>query len=79
MNQSETNDQYLEINSLTKYFGDDRAVDGISFNIPEGKFLTLLVFAYFCLFLVARSYKLVQVGQSNEEFFLFVGRDIFIV
>ncbi len=33
---------YLEINNLIKYFGDDRAVDGISFGVPEGKFLTLL-------------------------------------
>ncbi len=36
------NASYLEIGNLAKYFGDDRAVDGISFNIPEGKFLTLL-------------------------------------
>ena len=33
---------YLQIDHLVKYFGDDRAVDGISFGIPEGKFLTLL-------------------------------------
>ena len=67
MNQTETNDQYLEINRLTKYFGEDRAVDGISFNIPEGKFLTLLVFAYFCLFLVARSYKLVPHYAAEQS------------
>ncbi|MED5580064.1 MAG: ABC transporter ATP-binding protein [Nitrospinota bacterium] len=30
------------IENLVKYFGDDRAVDGISFAISEGKFLTLL-------------------------------------
>ena len=33
---------YLQVDHLVKYFGDDRAVDGISFGIPEGKFLTLL-------------------------------------
>jgi len=36
------NSNYLEIENLVKYFGEDRAVDGISFDIPEGKFLTLL-------------------------------------
>ncbi|MBI3025890.1 MAG: ABC transporter ATP-binding protein [Candidatus Tectomicrobia bacterium] len=33
---------YLEVQGLVKYFGSDRAVDGISFGIPKGKFLTLL-------------------------------------
>jgi iron(III) transport system ATP-binding protein len=33
---------HLEVVNLSKYFGDDRAVDNISFGIPEGKFLTLL-------------------------------------
>ncbi len=33
---------YLQVDHLVKYFGDDRAVDGISFGIEEGKFLTLL-------------------------------------
>ncbi len=33
---------FLEIRGLTKYFGDDRAVDSISFGVPKGKFLTLL-------------------------------------
>ena len=35
-------DNYLEVGGLIKYFGDDRAVDGISFGIPKGRFLTLL-------------------------------------
>ena len=33
---------YLRIQNLVKYFGNDRAVDGISFDLPEGEFLTLL-------------------------------------
>ncbi len=33
---------YLEVSGLVKWFGDDRAVDGISFDIPRGDFLTLL-------------------------------------
>jgi iron(III) transport system ATP-binding protein len=33
---------YLKVENLVKYFGDDRAVDDISFSIPEGAFLTLL-------------------------------------
>jgi iron(III) transport system ATP-binding protein len=33
---------YLEVRDLVKWFGNDRAVDGISFNLPKGKFLTLL-------------------------------------
>ena len=33
---------YLEVRGLVKWFGDDRAVDGISFEIPRGDFLTLL-------------------------------------
>ncbi len=33
---------YLEVQNLVKWFGDDRAVDGISFGIPKGAFLTLL-------------------------------------
>ena len=37
-----TENNYLQVDTLIKYFGDDRAVDGISFGIPEGKFLTLL-------------------------------------
>ncbi|MCF8477531.1 MAG: ABC transporter ATP-binding protein [Pseudolabrys sp.] len=33
---------YLDVQGLVKYFGNDRAVDGISFSIPKGTFLTLL-------------------------------------
>ena len=36
------NGNYLQVESLVKYFGNDRAVDGVSFGIPKGKFLTLL-------------------------------------
>jgi iron(III) transport system ATP-binding protein len=34
--------RYLEVQGLTKRFGDDRAVDDVSFAIARGKFLTLL-------------------------------------
>ena len=33
---------YLDVQGLVKWFGTDRAVDGISFSLPRGKFLTLL-------------------------------------
>ena len=33
---------YLEVQNLVKYFGNDRAVDDISFHVPKGAFLTLL-------------------------------------
>jgi iron(III) transport system ATP-binding protein len=33
---------YVEVRGLVKWFGDDRAVDDISFSSPRGKFLTLL-------------------------------------
>jgi iron(III) transport system ATP-binding protein len=33
---------YLEVQNLVKWFGNDRAVDGVSFSIPRGHFLTLL-------------------------------------
>ena len=39
---TENKDAYLEVDNLVKYFGDDKAVDGISFGIPKGAFLTLL-------------------------------------
>ncbi|MEE9255892.1 MAG: ABC transporter ATP-binding protein [bacterium] len=42
MNQTETNGHYIQVDRLVKYFGEDRAVDGISFSVPDGKFLTLL-------------------------------------
>jgi iron(III) transport system ATP-binding protein len=35
-------DGYLTVSNLVKLFGDDRAVDDISFSVPEGRFLTLL-------------------------------------
>ncbi len=34
--------QYIEVQNLVKCFGDDRAVDDVSFNAPRGSFLTLL-------------------------------------
>jgi iron(III) transport system ATP-binding protein len=33
---------YLAVNGLVKYFGDDRAVDEVSFTVAPGKLLTLL-------------------------------------
>jgi iron(III) transport system ATP-binding protein len=38
--QSESSN--VEVKGLVKYFGNDRAVDGISFKVPQGGFLTLL-------------------------------------
>lgn len=35
-------DRYLEVRNLVKFFGDDRAVDDISFTVPRGDFVTLL-------------------------------------
>ncbi len=37
-----TSAPYLEVRGLVKWFGDDRAVDDVSFGIPRGNFLTLL-------------------------------------
>ncbi len=34
--------RYVEVSGLVKRFGNDRAVDDISFGVPRGKFLTLL-------------------------------------
>jgi iron(III) transport system ATP-binding protein len=34
--------QYVEVQGLVKWFGNDRAVDDVSFSVPHGKFLTLL-------------------------------------
>ncbi len=44
LNAMATNDDsnYLEVRNLVKWFGNDRAVDDISFTIPRGAFLTLL-------------------------------------
>ncbi len=39
---AETSGAYLEVQNLVKWFGNDRAVDNISFGIPKGSFLTLL-------------------------------------
>ncbi|NNE85337.1 MAG: ABC transporter ATP-binding protein [Alphaproteobacteria bacterium] len=39
---SENQGAYLEVENLVKWFGDDPAVDNISFGIPKGAFLTLL-------------------------------------
>jgi iron(III) transport system ATP-binding protein len=33
---------YLEVDGMVKWFGNDRAVDSISFSVPRGHFLTLL-------------------------------------
>ena len=33
---------YVEVEGLVKLFGNDRAVDDVSFGVPKGKFLTLL-------------------------------------
>jgi iron(III) transport system ATP-binding protein len=33
---------YVEVQSLVKWFGNDRAVDDVSFDAPKGKFITLL-------------------------------------
>src|ERR1043166_3919374 len=34
--------RYLEVQGLVKWFGNDRAVDDVSFTVPRGHFLTLL-------------------------------------
>ena len=40
--EKSSSDRYVEVQSLVKWFGNDRAVDDVSFVIPKGKFLTLL-------------------------------------
>ena len=42
MTNQDQSGPYLEVKNLVKWFGDDRAVDDISFGIPKGAFLTLL-------------------------------------
>jgi iron(III) transport system ATP-binding protein len=42
MQSESTSGRYVEVQNLVKWFGNDRAVDDISFSIPRGKFLTLL-------------------------------------
>jgi iron(III) transport system ATP-binding protein len=37
-----SDERYVDVQGLVKWFGSDRAVDDISFSIPRGKFLTLL-------------------------------------
>jgi ABC-type Fe3+/spermidine/putrescine transport system ATPase subunit len=34
--------RYLEVKGLSKWYGNERAVDNVSFSIPKGHFLTLL-------------------------------------
>jgi iron(III) transport system ATP-binding protein len=42
MRSAEQSARYVEVQGLVKCFGNDRAVNGISFDIARGKFLTLL-------------------------------------
>ena len=42
MATSNASGQYIEVQNLVKCFGDDRAVDDVSFSAPRGSFLTLL-------------------------------------
>jgi iron(III) transport system ATP-binding protein len=42
MTNTNNPDEYLKVTNLKKWFGDDPAVDNISFSIPKGSFLTLL-------------------------------------
>lgn len=42
MAEQDTSATYLEVKNLVKWFGNDRAVDDISFSVARGDFLTLL-------------------------------------
>jgi iron(III) transport system ATP-binding protein len=42
MNDNSASGHYVEVQGLVKCFGNDRAVDGVSFSVPKGTFLTLL-------------------------------------
>ena len=42
MRSSGAVDHFVEVQGLVKWFGNDRAVDSISFSVPRGKFFTLL-------------------------------------
>ena len=42
MSHENISDKYLQVKNLVKWFGDDKAVNDISFGIDEGSFLTLL-------------------------------------
>ena len=40
IDNTQSDENYLEVKDLIKWFGDDPAVDGISFKIAKGDFLT---------------------------------------
>lgn len=42
MESKDTSGHFVEVQDLLKSFGTDRAVDGVSFSVPQGAFLTLL-------------------------------------
>src|SRR5207302_4635070 len=42
MDTAKASAPYVEIRGLVKWFGDDRAVDGVSFTVAKGAFVTLL-------------------------------------
>jgi ABC-type Fe3+/spermidine/putrescine transport system ATPase subunit len=42
MSIEERSPAYLTVEGLVKWYGDDRAVDNVSFSVPRGHFLTLL-------------------------------------
>jgi iron(III) transport system ATP-binding protein len=42
MESKGTSGHYVEVQGLLKCFGTDRAVDGVSFSVPKGAFVTLL-------------------------------------
>jgi len=42
MGSADISGKYFQVENLVKWFGDDKAVDGISFGIDKGAFLTLL-------------------------------------
>jgi iron(III) transport system ATP-binding protein len=42
MDENGASGHYVEVRNLVKWFGNDRAVDDLSFGISKGKFLTLL-------------------------------------
>ncbi len=42
MNNNNASGHYVEVQGLVKLFGNDRAVDDVSFSVPKGTFLTLL-------------------------------------
>ncbi len=42
MSTETASEHYLQVQNLVKWFGNDRAVDDVSFGVPRGNFLTLL-------------------------------------